>query len=153
LNRQPEHRALELQSGPRSSIAGQDNTLANLNYSAETGIGNAKCECRLGAADRRRERVQSLGLAGENREQRRRMVGDNIFGSFGGGGGVAGTSGPASVGGAPLSDSNSSDLFGLLGSVFSDERLKGDIEPVGKLYDGQESTNITTSARRYGRSA
>jgi hypothetical protein len=78
---------------------------------ANVGIGNAQASADLAN--------QSLGM---------NMIGGiaNGLASFGGGGG----------GGGGLSSLASG--LGSMGSLFSDERLKEGIEPVGKLYDGQE---------------
>ena len=76
-----------LYAGLGSGLNANQGTLANLNYGADTSIGNANASAAL--AD------QSMGL--------------NLLG-----GGV-----------------------NLAASLFSDERLKEDIAPVGELYDGQ----------------
>ena len=55
-------------------------------------------------------------------------IGGSMFG--GGGGGVPGAVGPTSVGGAPVSGGT------FLGNLFSDIRLKEDIDEVGELHDG-----------------
>lgn len=89
-------------TGLGSSLNANQNTLANLNYGANVGIGNANASADL--AD------QSLGL---------------------------GLLGGAAKGLTTAIPGNS--ILGSLGSLFSDERLKEDIEPVGELYDG---TNV-----------
>jgi hypothetical protein len=124
-------------TGLGNAVAGQDNTLANLNYSAQTGIGNANANAALAPLTAGANIFNLIGSLGKIGTPGGGTVGGNIFGSFGGGGGVPGASGPTSVGGAPLSG-GSSGLLGMLGSVFSDPRLKEDIASVGKLYDGQE---------------
>jgi hypothetical protein len=124
-------------TGLGNAVAGQDNMLGNLNYSAATGIGNANANAALAPLTAGANVFNLLGSLGKIGTSGGGTVGGNIFGSFGGGGGVPGASGPTSVGGAPLSG-GSSGLLGMLGSVFSDPRLKEDIAPVGKLYDGQE---------------
>lgn len=78
-----------LSSGLGNQLNANQNTLANLNYGADTSIGNANASAALAN--------QSLDL--------------NLLG-----GGL-----------------------NLAGSLFSDERLKEAIEPVGELYDG---TNV-----------
>jgi Chaperone of endosialidase len=123
-------------TGLGNAVAGQDNTLGNLNYSAQTGIGNANANAALAPLTAGANVFNLLGSLGKIGTSGGGTVGGNIFGSFGGGGGVPGASGPTSVGGAPLSG-GSSGLLGLAGSIFSDERLKEEISPVGKLYDGQ----------------
>lgn len=80
-----------LYSGLGNQTAGQYNTLAGLNYTAQTGIGNANANATL--AQNQANQNQWNALTG--------------------------------LGTAAL-------------SIFSDERLKEDIEPVGKLYDGQD---------------
>lgn len=119
-----------LYSGLGNAVAGQYGNLANLNYSTATGIGNANANDDL------------AGLSASK----------NIWGAVGGaagaafgmpglgsglgiaiGGAVPGAVGPSSVGGA----NGPSPLTGsLYSSIFSDERLKENIEPVGELYDG-----------------
>jgi hypothetical protein len=124
-------------TGLGNAVAGQDNSLANLNYSSATGVGNANANAALAPLTAGANVFNAIGALGKMGPPGGGTVGGNIFGSFGGGGGVPGASGPTSVGGAPLSG-GSSGLLGMLGSVFSDPRLKEDIAPVGKLYDGQE---------------
>lgn len=102
-------------TGLGNAIAGQDNTLANLNYTAATGIGNANANADL------------AGLTASG----------NIFNALGSLGGMK-TTGGGSVGGNLLSSAGSG-LTSLASSIFSDERLKENIEPVGELYDG---TNV-----------
>lgn len=88
--------------------AGVQNNLINNEVGALTGAGNANA---------------SASLANQNQAQ-----------SLLGGAGKA-------VGGllsSPTSGTVGSSLLTGLGSIFSDERLKDDIEPVGALYDGQE---------------
>jgi hypothetical protein len=123
-------------TGLGNAVAGQDNTLGQLNYSAQTGIGNANANAALAPLTAGANVFNAIGQLGKMGTSGGGTVGGNIFGSFGGGGGVPGASGPTSVGGAPLSG-GSSGLLGMLGSVFSDERLKEEISPVGELYDGQ----------------
>lgn len=105
-------------TGLGSSLAGQYGNLANLNYSTATGIGNANA---------------NADLAGLN-------ASGNIWNLIGGLGGMK-TSGGGTVGGNAISgigSSISSALPGIM-AMFSDERLKEDIQPVGELFDG---TNI-----------
>lgn len=78
-----------LYSGLGSSLANQYGSLANLNYTASTGIGNANANATL--AQNQANQNQWNALTG--------------------------------IGSAAL-------------SIFSDERLKEFIEPVGELYDG-----------------
>jgi hypothetical protein len=125
-------------TGLGNAIAGQDNSLAGLNYSAATGIGNANANAALAPLTADANIFNLLGSVGKMGTSGGGTVGGNLFGSFGSGGSIPGSVGPTSVGGAPLSGSSGSGLFGLLGSIFSDPRLKEDIASVGKLYDGQE---------------
>ncbi|EJN10473.1 hypothetical protein PMI42_06249 [Bradyrhizobium sp. YR681] len=91
-------------TGLGNATAGQYNSLANLDYTAATGIGNANANATL-AQNQANQNQWGLfsGLA---------SGGASLLGSAGGIGALA---------------------------MFSDERLKENIEPVGKLYDG---TNI-----------
>lgn len=101
--------------GQGNAVAGQNNQLAGLNYGAATGIGNANANADL------------AGLTASG----------NIFNLLGSLGGMK-TSGGGSIGGNAIS-SLGSGISGLASSIFSDERLKEFIEPVGELYDG---TNV-----------
>jgi hypothetical protein len=101
-------------TGLGNAVAGQQNMLGNLDYASATGIGNANANADL------------AGLT----------AGSNIFNLIGSLGGMR-TSGGGSVGGNAITGLGNAGSS-LIGSVFSDERLKQDIEPVGKLYDGQE---------------
>lgn len=94
-----------LYSGLGNATAGQYDSLANLNYTASTGIGNANANATLAQNQANQNQWGALsGLA---------SAGSNLLGSSGG-------------------------IAGLM-SIFSDENLKENIEPVGKLYDG---TNV-----------
>ena len=104
-------------TGLGNATASQDNTLANLNYQTQTGIGNANANADL------------AGLTASG----------NIWNAIGALGGMK-TSGGGSVGGNAVSgigSAVSSGIGDLMSSIFSDERLKEDIEPVGELNDGQ----------------
>lgn len=117
-------------TGLGNAVAGQYGNLAGLNFQTQTGIGNANANkdlAGLQASGNLWNAIGSLGVAA--------LGGLGNFGSSLGsmiGGAVPGAVGASSVGGAPLSNS-------LYSSIFSDERLKEDIEPVGELYDG---TNV-----------
>jgi Chaperone of endosialidase len=100
-------------TGLGNAVAGQDNTLANLNYSANTGIGNANANAALAPL----------------------TAGANVFNLLGSLGGMK-TAGGGSIGGNAISGLGSAGSS-LIGSVFSDERLKEDVARVGKLDDGQ----------------
>lgn len=87
-------------------------SLANLGYSAETGKGNATANADLAGNAASANFVNALmGIAG---------LGSNTLGA-------------GALGGA------SNAVSGIGSMIFSDERVKDDIEPVGKLYDG---TNV-----------
>ena len=95
--------------GQGNAVAGQQDMLANLNYSTQTGIGNANANADLAG----------LNASGN-------------FWNMLGGIGKMGTSGGGTIGGNAVSGIGS-----LVSSIFSDERLKEDIEHVGELNDGQ----------------
>lgn len=78
-------------TGLGNATAGQYNTLANLDYTAATGIGNANANASLAQNQANQNQFNALTSAAT-----------------------------------------------LAASIFSDPRLKEDIEPVGKLYDGQD---------------
>lgn len=104
-------------TGQGNALAGQYDTLANLNYQTQTGIGNANA---------------NADLAGLN-------ASGNFWNMLGGIGSM-GTKGGGTVGGNAVSDIGSAISSALpMLAMFSDERLKDDIEPVGELYDG---TNV-----------
>jgi hypothetical protein len=117
-------------TGLGNQTANQYGNLANLNYTAQTGIGNANANATL-AQNQANQNIfgavmglGSLAMGGlGGMGGLGSSLGSSIMGS------VPGAVGPSSVGGAPLSNS-------LYSSVFSDARLKEDIEPVGELYDG-----------------
>jgi hypothetical protein len=92
-------------TGLGNATAGQYGSLANLDYTAATGIGNANANAALAQnqANQNQWGLLSGGLS----------AGSNLAGSAGG-------------------------LSSLM-SIFSDENLKENVEPVGKLYDG---TNV-----------
>lgn len=112
-------------TGLGSGLNANQNTLANLNMGANVGIGNANASADLAN--------QSLGLG---------LLGGGLSALTGGlGGGLLGGLGSA---GAALTGGGVGTFNGNFGSapnfsLFSDERLKEDIEPVGELYDG---TNV-----------
>jgi hypothetical protein len=95
--------------GQGNAIAGQQDMLAQLGYQTQTGIGNANANADLAAYN----------------------ASGNFWNMLGGIGGMK-TSGGGTLGGNALSGIGS----GLM-SIFSDERLKEEIEPVGELFDGQ----------------
>jgi hypothetical protein len=95
--------------GQGNAVAGQQDMLAQLGYQTQTGIGNANANADLAG-------LQASG---------------NFWNMLGGLGGMK-TSGGGTVGGNAISG-----LGSMLGSVFSDERLKEDVETVGELFDGQ----------------
>jgi len=99
-------------TGLGNATANQYNQLAQMGWNKETGIGNANANAELA-------KYNASG---------------NIWNMLGSVGGM-GTSGGGTVGGnaAQGLGSAASSLF----AMFSDERLKEDIEEVGELYDGQ----------------
>lgn len=103
-----------LGSGLAGISTGLGNSLAGLNYNAATGIGNANANADLSAYN----------------------ASGNFWNMLGGIGGMK-TSNGGTIGGNALSG-----LGSLAMGIFSDERLKENIEPVGELYDG-------TSVYRY----
>lgn len=100
-------------TGQGNALAGQYNNLAQMGWNKETGIGNANANADLA-------KYNASGNFW------------NMLGSVGG----MGTSGGGTVGGNAVSGSMSG-LGSLATSIFSDERLKEDIEHVGELNDGQ----------------
>ncbi|MDI1265592.1 MAG: tail fiber domain-containing protein [bacterium] len=99
-------------TGLGNATAGQYNNLAQMGWNKETGIGNANANADLA-------KYNASG---------------NIWNAIGSIGGM-GTSGGGTVGGNAVSGIGSALMSGL--AMFSDERLKDDIEKVGELYDGQ----------------
>lgn len=119
--------------GLGNAVAGQYGNLAGLNYQTQTGIGNANANADLAGLTASGNMWNAIGsIGGAALGAIGGPIGMGIGSSLGSmiGGSVPGAVGASSVGGAPLSNS-------LYSSVFSDERLKEDIEPVGKLDDGQ----------------
>lgn len=122
-------------TGLGNALAGQYGNLAGLNYQTATGIGNANANADLAgltASGNIWNAIGSLGGAaigaatGGVGGGLGSLINSSLFGSSP----VSGAVGPTSVGGAPLSGGT------LFGNIFSDERLKENIEPVGELYDG-----------------
>ena len=126
-------------TGKANATAGQYDTLANLGWQQQTGIGNANANKDLAGLTASGNLWNLIGSVGGA------ALGG--FGGFGGGGGgaagaagsaIPGAWGATSIGGAngptPLTGGSASG--NLFGSIFSDERLKEDIEKVGELYDG-----------------
>lgn len=105
-------------TGQANALAGQQDMLAGLGWQAQTGIGNANANADLAAYN----------------------ASGNFWNMLGGLGGMK-TAGGGSVGGNAASGIGSAITSALpsIMSMFSDERLKEDIEPVGELYDG---TNV-----------
>lgn len=100
-------------TGLGNATAGQYNMLGQAGWNQATGIGNANANADLA-------RYNASG---------------NIWNAIGSLGGM-GTSGGGTVGGNAASGLGSGIMSAL--SMFSDERLKEDIEPVGELFDGQK---------------
>lgn len=101
-----------------NSAAGQYDTLANLGYQTMAGIGNSQANADLANYNASANMWNALGSIGSMGQAGGGTVGGNLLGSIGSG--------------------LSSGLSSILG-IFSDERLKENIEPVGELYDG---TNV-----------
>jgi hypothetical protein len=102
-------------TGLGNATAGQYDTLANLGYQTQTGIGNANANADLA-------RYNASGNFW------------NMLGSLGG----MGTQGGGTVGGNAIQGAGSaiSSALPSVMAMFSDERLKEDIAKVGELYDG-----------------
>lgn len=100
-----------IDTGLGNQLAGQYGNLAGLDWQTQTGIGNANANADL-----------AKNTASGNFW--------NLLGSIG----SMGTSGGGTLGGNLMSGLGSAAL-----GIFSDARLKENIEPVGELYDG---TNI-----------
>jgi hypothetical protein len=124
-------------TGLGNSLANQYGNLGNLHYSSATGIGNANANKDLAGLTASGNILNAIGAVGGAA-----LGMPGMGGSFSsGGGGAPGSqvggflSGPTSYGGpggpTPLTGGS------LMGSIFSDERLKEDIEEVGALSDGQ----------------
>lgn len=103
-----------IDTGLGNALAGQYGTLANMVWNRDTGIGNAQANADLA----------NYNASGNFW---------NLLGSIGG----MGTSGGGTVGGNLISGIGSA-RSSFLPAIFSDARLKEDIEPVGELYDGQK---------------
>jgi hypothetical protein len=104
-------------TGMGSAVAGQQDTLANLNYTGQTGIGNANANADLSAYNASGNFWNMLGGLGGMKTAGGGTVGGNAVGGIGS---ALSSAGPAIM------------------SMFSDERLKEDVQPVGKLYDGTD---------------
>jgi hypothetical protein len=96
-------------TGLGNQLAGQYGNLAQMGWNKETGIGNANANAELAKYNASGNIWNMLGSVGS-----------------------MGTSGGGTLGGNAMSG-----LGSLAMSIFSDERLKEDIEEVGHLYDGQ----------------
>lgn len=103
-------------AGLGNSTAGQYDQLAQAGWNKETGIGNANANADLSAYNASGNFWNMLGSLGGMKTGNGGTVGGNALSNIGSGIG-----------------SLASSIF-----AFSDERLKEDIEPVGKLYDGQD---------------
>lgn len=116
-------------TGLGNAVAGQYDTMGQLGWQQQTGIGNANANADLAKYQAGNNIWKGIGAVGS---MALGGMGGGLGGSIGSmiGGAVPGAVGPSSVGGAPVQNS-------LFSSVFSDERLKEDIEPVGELHDGQ----------------
>jgi hypothetical protein len=104
--------------GLGGAVANQNNNLGQMAYSTQTGIGNANANADL------------AGLTASG----------NLWNLLGGLGGMKTSGGGTLAGNAVQGFGNAASGAGsALMAMFSDERLKEDIEPVGEMYDG---TNI-----------
>jgi hypothetical protein len=117
-------------TGLGGGLNANQNTLANLNYGANVGIGNANASADLA------NQSLGLGLLGGGLSALTGGLGGGLGGGLLGGLGTAGAAltggGVGTFGGNFGAAPNFSLLTG------SDERLKEHIEPVGELYDGQQ---------------
>ena len=133
--------------GQGNALAGQYGSLAGLNYTGATGIGNANANADLAGLTASGNIMGLIGGLGGAALGGLGGLG-GIGGMLGGMGGTPGTAipgggafaGPTSYGGpngpTPLTGGTAA---GNIFSMFSDERLKENIEPVGELFDG---TNV-----------
>jgi len=96
-------------TGQGNAVAGQYDQLGQLGYNTQTGIGNANANADLAAYN----------------------ASGNFWNALGGLGSIK-TAGGGTVGGNAISG-----LGNLATSIFSDERLKEDIDKIGELVDGQ----------------
>ncbi len=125
-------------TGLGNALNADYNTLGNLNYTAQTGIGNANANADLAnltASANMWGAIGGLGgmaLGGLGGMGGFSGLGSGLSSAMFGASPVAGSFGPTSVGGAPLSGGT------IFGNMFtpSDVNLKENIEPVGELYDG-----------------
>jgi hypothetical protein len=115
-------------TGLGNNLAGQYGNLGQLGYATQTGIGNANANADLAKYSASGNLWNFLGGLGGMRTAGGGTLGGNAIS------GAWGSSGGSDGGGNPTSGSG---MLGLFGSIFSDERLKEDIEPVGELFDGQ----------------
>jgi hypothetical protein len=122
-------------TGLGNSLAGQYNNLGQLGYASQTGIGNANANADLSAYNASGNFWNMLGGLGGMKTAGGGSLGGNAVAGLGNmassaasGIGSAATSAAGGIGDAL------SSLF-----MFSDERLKEFLEPVGELYDG---TNV-----------
>lgn len=111
-----------LASGLGQSTAGQYDTLGQLGWQEATGVGNANANADLSAYNASGNFWNLLGGLGGMKTSGGGTVGGNALSGLG-----------STISG--LGSSISSALPGVL-AMFSDERLKEDIEPVGALFDG-----------------
>jgi hypothetical protein len=102
-----------------SGIGGMYQNLGNQQASVQNNLTNAEMPL-----------FGEIGNAQASADLANQGLGLNLLG-----GGLKGLGGLLS---SPTSGTIGSSLLGGLGAIFSDERLKEDIEPVGELYDGQE---------------
>lgn len=116
-------------TGLGNALTGQYNNIAGLNYTANTGIGNAQANADLANNNASANFWNMLGSIGGMKTSGGGTVGGQALSSLGSAASGVGSSVASGIGDA------ASALFG----IFSDERLKENIEPVGKMFDG---TNV-----------
>lgn len=102
--------------------AGVENNLINAEIGALTGAGNANANAAL----------SNQGLAQNVLTGGAKAIGGLLTAPYSTS--VVGANGPLQ----PSTTSLLGSLASGIGSIFSDERLKENIEPVGELYDGQQ---------------
>lgn len=113
---------------------GASNSAAGGIAGVNTGLGNATANQYGNLAQMGWNKETGIGNANANAELAKYNASGNIWNMLGSVGGM-GTSGGGTVGGNAMAGlgNAASSLF----AMFSDERLKEDIEEVGELYDGQ----------------
>jgi hypothetical protein len=120
-------------TGLGGATAGQQDILAQLGYSTQTGIGNANANADLARYTASGNFWNMLGGIGGMKTSGGGTLGGNAVQGLGN----AASSATSGVGDAATAAAGGiGDALSSL-MMFSDERLKQDIEPVGELNDGQ----------------